>query len=660
MDDPISATWDVRGFRFGLSHMTHVSQVLSQWPGRNQISKVVIADFAMDPPESLQACFLRPFGLIDVAGVVTSSATDAPKLVLSDTVLPADSLPAEKFPLAELLAKKTLWIAALSTRELNFEVGPHHNGDVTAPLRLGGHQYAISILASSIFRSRVLTRLSLPNHGLGEVEAAELEEGIAACSTLRFMDLSNNALGPAGAQIVMRAIQRNGNVTALDLSRNAIGDDGARRIAKPLAASSSLVDLSLRMNDIGDDGCFALTEALLMNAAIERLQLAHNRIPPEALAAVLRATMATCCLKYLDFEHNAPWPCFEGNEAAIMQVVDSFNDRNAVREPSIVTLSLRNCCIRGNCAAMLLSALSHNRTLRVLNMSWNYLRQVGCVELATWLASPECVLRELDLRDNQLGLHDSFPLALSHAFTAIAPTKHGEHTGERVLIASNASLRRLNLATNDLSDVGIRHLSSALQNFMGLRELLLYHNPEVGSGGIQALLPILVPPNNGAIATSVLTSLNVATCNVGDAGCRTLAGALEKCASLTKLDLSNNSIFDIQPIADALATNDTLRELNLSLNAICLFSRRMVICGVSLNSASAIKCIDLSAQNSTLDSLLGADVIKASKAKAAMKGLARVTRVQEFALKFDVDVSLAEFTRGVGPDVVSKFLGVEY
>merc|ERR1712232_378240 len=291
--------------------------------------------------------------------------------------------------------------------------------------------------------------------------------------------------------------------------------------------------------------------------------------------------------------------------------------------------------------------------------------QVGCAELAAWLATPGCALQELDLRDNQLGLQDALPLAFSQAFTAPSSAHkrlhelHGEHHSGRDLVASNVSLRRLNLATNELTDTGIGYLAGALQAFAGLKELLLYHNPELGSGGVQALVPILIPPITAVDMCTGLTSLNVAACNVGDIGCRTLANAISQNAPLVKLDLSNNSVTDAQPMAEALVSNNTLQELNLSLNAICLFGRRMVMCGLCLSSPSAIKCVDLSAQSAPFDLMLGADVIKASNAKASMLGLARQTRIQELTLKYDVEVGLTEFIRGVGKDVFLKCVGIE-
>ena len=49
------------------------SQVLSQWPSREKLSKVVVTSFSVDPPESLQAAFLRPFESIEIADTAASS-----------------------------------------------------------------------------------------------------------------------------------------------------------------------------------------------------------------------------------------------------------------------------------------------------------------------------------------------------------------------------------------------------------------------------------------------------------------------------------------------------------------------------------------------------------------------------------------------------------
>jgi len=641
---PVIGIWDIRPFSLGHSHLTRVVQVMTTWSRREAIRFVAVSQFAEHLPEQLQASFVACFSsnLRATPKITTSpqivgnggnssrstkkalsalrsemtlkalglSSADAmqetlPALVLEDVVLPAEELPPDRFHLRELVRHHLLWLVVHFVAALNLEPGPEQGQD-SPPTRVGDNHAWVNELALAVSRSHILRHLNLRSSNLGDHGGWVLASAVRSCVNLKWLNLSDNDLGAKAATAMVTAAESGKNITYLDLSRNSIGDKGARDLATPLAHGGSLHELRLSQNSIGADGGEALAESLLTNTSLTDLHLGHNNIPLPSVLALLRVTCAVTTLRMLVFDHNAPWPPYENNEELVQSVVNCLGCPGEARDSigkvsHLKSLSFRHCNIRSSSAQKLFEALAYNRSLEKLNMSWNAVRQVGPLEIVRVLAEPRsaCRLVELDLRDNQLGTQN----ALGNAFAEVFKRN------SQGFAASNSNLRCLNLGNNEITANGMRLLSEALPAFLALKELYLYHNPEIGVQGGQALAKLL---SSKDIGMRCLENLVVSVCGLGDAGIRAIAGAARGNEQLKELDVSGNGVTEVAMhcVADVIIHNMTLTKLNLGLNCIGSSGLQQLLDAGTLRfhdlkESAARLMVDVSAQAEPTDLELG-------------------------------------------------------
>ncbi|KAM9315301.1 protein NLRC3-like isoform 2-T2 [Pholidichthys leucotaenia] len=194
---------------------------------------------------------------------------------------------------------------------------------------------------------------------------------------------------------------------------------------------------------------------------------------------------------------------------------------------------LSSCNLSGRSCEALSSVLSsQSSSLRVLDLSNNYLKDSGVKILSKGLDSPHCGVETLSL-------------------SGCLVSEEGCSSLASVLSSQSSSLRDLDLSNNNLKDSGVKLLSDGLTS------------PDCR-----------------------LETLSLSGCLVSEEGCSSLASALSSSLSkLKKLDLSKNDLKDsgVKKLSDGLRSSDCrLETLSLSW---CLVSEE----GCS-SLASALKC----------------------------------------------------------------------
>ncbi|XP_066020326.1 NACHT, LRR and PYD domains-containing protein 3-like [Pocillopora verrucosa] len=182
-----------------------------------------------------------------------------------------------------------------------------------------------------------------------------------------------------------------------------------------------------------------------------------------------------------------------------------------------------------------------------LDLSFNNIGPLGCIEICKLFKYWEFQLRSLNLTRNQLT--DEAAKYLAEAINS-----------------NNSQLRTLNLSENNISDIGAQHLADAINNNnCQLRELYLSHNNILDIGAQH--LAEAINNNNCQLRELYLTHNNIS-----DIGAQHLAEAINNNnCQLRVLYLSDNIISDIgaQYLAEAINNNNCqLRVLYLSLNYI--------------------------------------------------------------------------------------------
>ncbi|KAL3662350.1 hypothetical protein V7S43_012677 [Phytophthora oleae] len=251
-------------------------------------------------------------------------------------------------------------------------------------------------------------------------------------------------------------------VTGLNARNNRLRDRGLQALVDVVVAKSDLYHLDLSENKVDSDAAHALASYLgSASCRLQTLRLASADVDDEELVPFARALHSNKSLQTLDVSRNS---------------VGSSEHLNVVR-PSVTT--------GGEALATMISI---NNTLMSLDLSWNYLRLAGAVEIGRALAY-NSGLRELNLAYNAFG------------------NAGAQAVGDALL--SNTTLQRLNMSHNNIPAQGALAIASALKinSALPLSELDFGGNP-LGNMGGRALLHAAA-----ACAGSKKLSVSLEGCN---------------------------------------------------------------------------------------------------------------------------------------------------
>ena len=217
------------------------------------------------------------------------------------------------------------------------------------------------------------------------------------------------------------------------------------------------------------------------------------------------------------------------------------------RESQLSWLNLTRNQLTDEAAKYLAEAINNNNCqLRTLDLTANNISDIGAQHLAEAINNNNCQLRTLNLSANNI----------SHIGVL--------HLAEAINNNNNCQLHTLNLSANNISHIGAQHLAEAINNNnCQLRTLDLSCN-KISNIGAQHLAAAI---NNN---NCQLRTLNLSINNISDIGAQHLAEAINNNnCQLRTLDLSCNKITDIgaQSLAEALNSNNCqLHTLDLSFN----------------------------------------------------------------------------------------------
>ena len=249
------------------------------------------------------------------------------------------------------------------------------------------------------------------------------------------------------------------------------------------------------------------------------------------------------------------WPAEKDRQLALnlckclyeINVKQQFTLQNKFAEISFDEVCFRDCSVVSiECAAVLDALKIVNRNL-YLNLSWNDISTLGCVEISRALKDVNNKLTRSSLKDNNVGDQGTAHLcdALKDKNCKLTVLDLGHNSiGEQgaahlcgALKDGNCKLTNLNLSSNNIGDQGAAQLCYALRDKnCKLTNLDLGLN-KVGEQGVAHLCDALKDKN------CKLTNLNLSFNIIGDQEAAQLCGALkDKNCKLANLDLSNNNI----------------------------------------------------------------------------------------------------------------------
>ncbi|XP_078060640.1 NACHT, LRR and PYD domains-containing protein 3-like isoform X2 [Mustelus asterias] len=304
-------------------------------------------------------------------------------------------------------------------------------------------------------------KLSFSRLRLTPIDCAVLSHVIGLCDTIKHLDLERcyiqcegfqrlglglhkcqelslgrNQVGDSGVKLLSAALRNpECKIQILDLNVNDLSDACAEDLASALSTNRSLIDLNLGDNKLGDSGVKLLSVALRNpDCKIQKLHLYRNTLTDSCAKDLASALSTNRSLIDLNLGDNKL-----GDSGVKLLSV-------ALRNPDckIQELNLNVNDLSDSCAEDLASALSTNRSLIDLNLSYNKLGDSGVKLLSVALRNPDCKIQKLHLFRNDLS--DSCAEDLASA------------------LSTNHSLIDLNLGYNKLGDSGVKLLSVALRN----------------------------------------------------------------------------------------------------------------------------------------------------------------------------------------------------
>lgn len=312
-----------------------------------------------------------------------------------------------------------------------------------------------------------------------------------------------------------------------------------------ILAGSHVTKIDLNENLIRDTGCDAIAHLLREAPNLTHLNLGGNDIGSHGLQ-MLSAVLAT-------------------HRKLQVLILGSTENGSHVNR------------FDGTAAKNLLQSLSRSRTLKVLDLSRS---PIGHTTQEALAVVPALLQQVTTLQVLKLASVEMQP----DSGTAIVQA-----------IAKASSLTSLDLHNNYLS----HHVAEALGKIItersarnmpnALKTLLLHQNPTLGERGAAPLFRALA-------ADKGVSTLNLHSCNVDNAGLLVLCDSLATNNSLTFLDLHDNNLTDVSivELARALARHPALTHLDLSYNkardeGACALAS-LVECNTNLDTLNLEQC----------------------------------------------------------------------
>ncbi len=295
------------------------------------------------------------------------------------------------------------------------------------------------------------------------------------------LDLCKQSLGTTHCETITRALQHNTQVRSLMLGTDAIGDAGAEAVADLASINTQLEVLYLGCNNIGPEGARALGTTLADGATnITGLWLKRNPLGPDGATSIARMLRSNQHLRVLDMVNT------DLRTEGVRAIVDALCSDNK----NLQSLYLSGNGLDASTAIDLARLLRDAPQIKALYLSVNRLGDAGATCIADALRHNHS-LQTLELASNGIGLQGASALldaarhsSLQNLNLGYAPSTRvlgaqanclgdeGAHEAAKLIDAST-TLRRLNLARNNMTAQGSTAITDAARRNGQLVQLIL-------------------------------------------------------------------------------------------------------------------------------------------------------------------------------------------
>ena len=285
---------------------------------------------------------------------------------------------------------------------------------------------------------------------------------------IHYLDLYENKLDRRACDVLAEGVQRMPCLETLNLNRNPhIGCGGAVQLLSSLH-SSKLRTLYMNGTGINDSDFECLARYIHSTTSIQKLSIGGNyNISVESIDSLCKALSTNSSIRslYLNGFHLTT-----SHGVCLGQFL-----RHPIHcKIEELVLTSCTCSPTSDGVGEVMSGLSDNHTLRMLDFSYNQIRSEGAVTIATMLKT-NTSLQELYLHECSIDSSGGVELGTA--------------------LERNKTLRKLSLSKNALGDDGVRGLIVGLENNSSLEELRLDGDESLGEEGVSLLLKCVEEKN---------------------------------------------------------------------------------------------------------------------------------------------------------------------
>jgi Ran GTPase-activating protein (RanGAP) involved in mRNA processing and transport len=327
-------------------------------------------------------------------------------------------------------------------------------------------------------------------------------------------------------------------------------------------------------------------EALLLSEASKITELdigrkygsLHIGLPRILRALAQRPTMTKLELRY------CPLGC---DMARLLQLT-------LCKLPNLHSLILTNNKLGSAGLAELAPALSRNASIKVLDMSFNYLRDMESAKILRDILRSNKTMTTLDLTSNAFGQTTGAVECIANGLDSnstllkIDPSRCSLGDTDVSTLAQslgfrNTTLQKLSLGMNSITSTGLGALLETMeQSSNSITDLDLRRN-HIGDEGANLLARSL---GNNALPN--LTRLSLFECGISYDGFIALMSALEQNTSLLQLDLRSNRHFSERAflaLAESLPEIKVLQQLDLDWCESLASAMPLLLTGLRTNTS---------------------------------------------------------------------------
>ena len=405
------------------------------------------------------------------------------------------------------------------------------------------------------------------------------EDCISDClqnnKSLKELNMSENIITSNGAKKIATAIRVNTTLEKLDLSCNSISNDGVSFISDGLKNNNSLQELNISRNEITGEGAQYIAEAILVNTTLEKINLSCNAISDDGTAAISYSLQFNNSLQELNMSKN------EITSEGVKKITEVIQVNTTLKH---LDLSINKIVDDG--ADFISDGLQFNTSLQELNISHIYITNKGIKEI-TEAIEINSTLQNINISKNLIS-----PEGLLYFMEAVK---------------NNCTLQVVNITHNNVTRSGFTSIKQCIENLQHPIQTYASWNEINESGKLVTKISTSCAPDN--IEDDVwsfdvydpdhlvmclseclkeddtLQELNLSLNKITSEGAKTIGEALKVNKILKKLDISHNSISDdgAAAISDGLKYNILLQELNMSYIKITSEGAKMIGEAIKVN-----------------------------------------------------------------------------